>query len=148
MMKKLSLLVGTLGGAMAGYLFSNKRLREQLGNAKDAESAARLLGKHLQHDGKKLANQVREFVESDEVQKNVTKAKKYASKKMNEAKKELNTLVKKGTKKAKKTVKRTAARTKATVKRRVAAVRRPRKKARGKTRKKSGRVRTSTRKLS
>ena len=54
---------------MAGYLFSNKKLRDDLGKAKDAEEAAVILGKHLQKDGKKFAGQVREFVESDEVQK-------------------------------------------------------------------------------
>ena len=47
-MKKLSLLLGTLGGATAGYLFSNKKLRDQLSGAKDAEEAARILGVALQ----------------------------------------------------------------------------------------------------
>ncbi|MDD3896305.1 MAG: hypothetical protein PHU04_00450 [Candidatus Peribacteraceae bacterium] len=94
-MKKLSLLVGTLGGAFAGYLFSNKKLREQLANAKDPEAAAKLLGKHLQQDGKRLAGQVREFIESDEVQKNMEKAKKFAAEKMKEAKEELNDVVRK-----------------------------------------------------
>ncbi|MDD5469458.1 MAG: hypothetical protein PHO92_01515 [Candidatus Peribacteraceae bacterium] len=94
-MKKLSLLVGTLGGAFAGYLFSNKKLRDQLANAKDPEAAAKLLGKHLQQDGKRLAGQVREFIGSDEVQKNVEKARKFASQKMKEAKEELDEIVQK-----------------------------------------------------
>ena len=89
-MKKLSLLIGTLGGATAGYLFSNKTLREKIANAKDGEEAAKLLGSALQKDGKKLAKQVQEFIDSDEVQNNVTKAKKFAEKKVSEAKKELN----------------------------------------------------------
>jgi hypothetical protein len=94
-MKKLSLLVGTLGGAFAGYLFSNKKLRDQLAGAKDPETAAKLLGKHLQQDGKRLAGQVREFIESDDVQKNIDKAKKFAAQKMKEAREELSEVVSK-----------------------------------------------------
>ena len=92
-MKKLSLLIGTLGGAMAGYLFSNQKLRKDLAGAKDAETAARLLGKHLQQDGKKLAAQAQEFVESEEVQKNLKKAKTYAQDTFEVARKELTNLV-------------------------------------------------------
>lgn len=92
-MKKLSLLIGTLGGAMAGYLFSNKKLRKDLSEAKDAETAARLLGRHLQQDGKKLAAQAQEFVGSDEVQKNWKKAKTYAQETFEVARKELTRLV-------------------------------------------------------
>ena len=40
-MKKISLLLSTLGGAMGGYLLSNKKLREELMKAKDAETAAK-----------------------------------------------------------------------------------------------------------
>ncbi|MFH0851415.1 MAG: hypothetical protein V1876_01570 [Candidatus Peregrinibacteria bacterium] len=92
-MKKLSLLIGTLGGAMAGYLFSNQKLRKDLAEAKDAETAARLLGKHLQQDGKKLAAQAQEFVGSAEVQKNWKKAKTYAQETFEVARKELTKLV-------------------------------------------------------
>lgn len=88
-MKKLSLLLGTLGGGLAGYLFSNKTLRDQLAKAKDPEAAARLLGVHLQKDGKKLAAEIQKFIESEEVQKNVDKAKKYAKKTVDDARKEL-----------------------------------------------------------
>lgn len=92
-MKKLSLLLGSLGGAMAGYLFSNQQLRKDLAAAKDAESAAKLLGSHLQHDGKKLAEQVRHFVSSDEVQENLQKAKSFAHQTFVSARKELMRLV-------------------------------------------------------
>lgn len=105
---------------MAGYLLSNKKLREELSNAKDTEAAAKLLGKHLQKDGKKLAGQVREFVESDDVQKNITKAKKYASSKVDEAKKEMKKMVKKGATKAKATAKKTVAKAKTTAKKKTA----------------------------
>lgn len=150
-MKKLSLLIGTLGGATAGYLFSNKKLRDQMANAKDGEEAAKLLGAHLQKDGKKLAKQIQEFIDSDEVQKNVTKAKKFAEKKVSEAKKELSvgkakvkktvgTAKKKAEKSAKKAVKKGKAKTKKVVKKTASKA----KKAANKTTK---RVKTKVRKL-
>lgn len=102
-MKKVSLLISTIGGAMAGYLFSNKKLRDELTNAKDPEAAAKSLAKHLQKDGKKLATEMQKFVDSDDFQENVTKAKKYAKEKGDQAKKELQKVVATGQKKAKKT---------------------------------------------
>lgn len=81
---------------MAGYLLSNKKLREELANVKDTEAAAKLLGAHLQRDGKKLAKQVQEFVKSDEVQDNLQKAKAFTQAKVDEAKQELSVLVGKG----------------------------------------------------
>jgi hypothetical protein len=92
-MRKLSLLIGALGGALAGYLFSNKQLRKDLATAKSAESAAKLLGKHLQRDGKKLAEQVQDFVESEEVQRNWKKAKEYAHASFVSARRELMSLM-------------------------------------------------------
>jgi hypothetical protein len=83
-MKKLPLLLGALGGALAGYLFNNTKLRSDLSKAKDAESAAKLLGKHLSTDGKKLGKEVQKFMESDEVQKNVKKAKAFVEKQAKE----------------------------------------------------------------
>ena len=115
-MKKFSLLVGALGGTFAGYLFSNQKLREQLSSAKDAETAAKILGSHLSKDGKKIAKEVQEFVNSDEVQKNLSKAKKFAGKKFDEAKKELSTMVEAGTKQAKVAAKKGAKQAKRTVK--------------------------------
>jgi len=88
-MKKFSLLLGALGGAMAGYLFSNKKLRDELANAKDAEMAAKTLGKHLQRDGRTLANQVQKFVGSDEVQTHWKTMKGFALKKVQQVKKEV-----------------------------------------------------------
>ncbi len=105
-MKKLSLLLGTLGGATAGYLFSNKKLRDQLTNAKDAEEAARILGKHLQKDGQKLGKQIQEFVESEDVQKNFAKAKNYAKETVDDAQAQLGEVVSSKSAKAKKAVKK------------------------------------------
>ncbi|MDP7247360.1 MAG: hypothetical protein QF741_01915 [Candidatus Peribacteraceae bacterium] len=128
-MKRLSLLVGTLGGAMAGYLLHNKKLRDQLANAKDAEEAAKLLGKHLQKDGKKIAKQVQDFVASDDVQKNVGKAKSFAKKKVSEAKMEMDAMVCKGSCKAKKAAKKGATKAKRSVKKSAAKAKRSVKKA-------------------
>jgi hypothetical protein len=99
-MKKLSLLLGTLGGAMAGYLLSNTKLREQLAKAKDPEHAAHVLAHHLQRDGRKIAGEVRKFVSSKEVQENVTKAKAFAKRSLKQATGELQKLVKRGGKSA------------------------------------------------
>jgi ribosomal protein L17 len=107
-MKKFSLLLGTLGGAMAGYLLSNKKLRDDLVNAKDPEAAAKLLGSHLQRDGKNLAKQVREFVESDDVQTNLKRAKAFAKDKASEAKVELDKMMTKGKKQATKAARKGA----------------------------------------
>ncbi len=112
-MKKLTLLLGAMGGAMAGYVFSNKTLREELTKAKDAEAAGKVLAKHLAKDGKQVGHEVKRFIESDEVQENLTKAKKYAMDQAKELQKNAMALVKEGqkqmgmaTKSAKSTAKR------------------------------------------
>jgi len=140
-MKKFSLLLGTLGGAMAGYLFSNKKLREELAAAKDPEDAAKLLGKHLQKDGKKFAKQVQDFVGSEDVQCNIDKAKQYTKKKVDTAKEELKGLISEGKGKAKVAAQKGKAKAKKTVKRAT-------KKATTTARRTSKRVRAKVRKLS
>ena len=97
-MKKVSLLLGALGGAMAGYVFSNQKLRNELSEAKDAEAAAQILGKHMKSDGQKIGKEVWDFVQSDEVQKNMKKAKKYAEQQFKTAKGEVQKYMKKETK--------------------------------------------------
>ena len=121
-MKKVSLLLGTLGGAMGAYLLSNKDLRKELMNAKDPEAAAKTLGKHLQKDSKKLVKEAKALYESDDVQKNMDKAKKFAIEKMEEAKKSMQAMVKKGSKKATSTMKKDTAAVKKTVKKAVKKV--------------------------
>lgn len=116
-MKKVSLLLGALGGALGGYLLSNAKLREGLSATKNAEEAARLLGKHLQQDGKKLAKDVKNFVESKEVQDNVAKARKFAAKKAVEARKTIEAFMKKGEQKAMKAAKHGAKSAKIAVRR-------------------------------
>jgi hypothetical protein len=92
-LRRLPLLLGTLGGALAGYLLSNDKLRNELKRAKDPETAAKTLGKHLQKDGAKLAHEVKTFVESPEVQRNLHKAKKFAVSKIGQAQREVKQFV-------------------------------------------------------
>ncbi len=77
-MRKYSLLFGALGGALAGYLFSNDKLRKELATAKTADDASKILSKHLSQDGKKIGGEVKKFVDSDMVQDNMAKMKTYA----------------------------------------------------------------------
>lgn len=104
-MKKLTLLLGAMGGAMAGYVFSNKTLRQELSNAKDAEAAGKILAKHLAKDGKQVGHEVKKFIESDEVQDNLQKAKQYAMDQAKQLQKNAMSLVKQGEKKVMSTVK-------------------------------------------
>lgn len=104
-MKKLSLLLGALGGAMAGYVFSNGKLREELSDAKDAEAAGKVLAKHLQRDGKQIGKEIQEFVKSDVVQDNLTKAKKYVNTNAKKLRTDLRTMINKGASKAVSTAK-------------------------------------------
>lgn len=99
-MKKLSLLVGTVGGALAGYILSNDNLRKELMKAKDAEAAAKMLGTHLSKDGKRIAKEVQNLVKSPEVQTNVKKAKGYVSEKFAEAQGSLKEFLAEGQKAA------------------------------------------------
>jgi len=103
-MKKLSLLVGALGGVMAGYVFSNNKLREDLSAAKDAEEAGKILAKHLQKDSQQIGKEIHQFVKSDAVQDNVEKAKKYADSQLKKLKGDLKGMMAKSEKKVKKTV--------------------------------------------
>ncbi len=76
-MKKLSFLLGTVGGALAGYVFSNKKLRDQLVHAKDASQAAKILGKHLSEDGQIVAKEVGQLAEQYDLDDKIADSKKY-----------------------------------------------------------------------
>ncbi len=114
-MKKVSLLLGALGGAMAGYLFSNEKLRSELSEAKDAEAAGKILAKHLQTDGKQVGHEIKRFATSPEVKDNMVKAKKYVQKQAKKLQSDMKTFMTKSKSAAKKTVKTAAAKTKKTV---------------------------------
>lgn len=105
-MRKLTLLLGAMGGAMAGYVFSNKGLRDELTKAKDAEAAGKVLAKHLAKDGKQVGHEVKKFIDSDEVQDNLAKAKKYALEQAKELQKNAIALMKQGEKQAEAYVKK------------------------------------------
>ena len=100
---------------MAGYLFSNKKLRDDLGKAKDAEAAAAALAKHLKNDGKKVGGEVQKFIESDPVQKKFRDARTFAKKEFDKASQEVNKLVGRG----KKTVAKAATKAKKTATKKV-----------------------------
>ena len=115
-MKKIPLLLGMLGGAFAGYLFNNTKLRNELAKVNDAEEAAKILGKHLSSDGKKLAKEAQKFVKSEEVQENLATARKYAEEQAKKWGKEVQAYVEKGTKTMKKQAKKTIASAKKSMK--------------------------------
>ncbi len=76
-MKKLTFLLGTLGGAMAGYVFSNKKLRTEMMDAKDSTEAAKILGKHLSTDGQVVAKEVRQLAEQHGLDDRIADGKSY-----------------------------------------------------------------------
>lgn len=121
-MKKVSLLIGALGGAMAGYVFSNNKLREDLSAAKDPEEAGKILAKHLQKDSQMIGKEIHQFVKSDAVQDNMHKAKKYAEGQMKKLKTDLKGMMAKGEKKVAKTAKKATAQAKKTIKKAVKKV--------------------------
>ncbi|MDD5055986.1 MAG: hypothetical protein PHZ00_07025 [Candidatus Peribacteraceae bacterium] len=88
-MKKLTFLLGTLGGAMAGYVFSNKKLRTELQNAEDAGAAAKILGRHLAADGETVAKEAKRFAEQHHLDSKIAEGKKYAQKYYESAKDEV-----------------------------------------------------------
>lgn len=106
MRKKLSLFLGALGGAMVGYVFSKKSLRQELRDAKSAEKVAQILKKHLQKDGRKLGKEFKALMESEEVKSNLAKAKRIAREYINDAKKEVKGVAKKQGKRVKRAVKK------------------------------------------
>lgn len=92
-MKKLSFLLGTLGGAMAGYVFSNKKLRAELMEAKDATQAAKVLGKHLSADGQKVAKEVQELAKEHDLDGRLAEGKKYVQEYYSSAKDEVQSFL-------------------------------------------------------
>ena len=107
-MKKLSFLLGSLGGVMAGYVFSNTKLRAELMKAKDGPSAAKVLGKHLAEDGQMVAKEVQQLAEQHHIDQHIAHGKKYVQKYYKNAKDEvqkfLSAKVQSATKVAKKAV--------------------------------------------
>jgi len=107
-MKKFGLLLGTIGGALAGYILSNDKLRHELVKAKKPEDAAKLLGKHLAADGKKVGKEVKDLAKSKEVQDSLDKARDYAWMKYEEGKEKVQEMMSAGKKQAGKMMKKGA----------------------------------------
>ena len=76
-MRKFNFLIGTLGGALGGYLLSNPALRKKLAKAKDANEAARILGRELQKSGKMVAKEAKALVEREDVHEKFKEWRQY-----------------------------------------------------------------------
>ena len=106
-MKKLTFLLGSLGGALAGYVFSNPKLRNELMKSKDATAAAHILGKHLSADGQTVAKEVKQLAEQHHLDDKISDGKKYVHQYYMNAKDEVQKFVSLQLKEAKKTVGKT-----------------------------------------
>ncbi len=105
-MRKLTLLLGSVGGALAGYVFSNKKLRRELTDAKDGAHAAKILGRYLSADGQQVAKEVKKFAIEHDMDKKVAQGKKYVKQYYDKSRREAEKLIKKGAKQAGRYVKK------------------------------------------
>lgn len=101
-MKKLSFVVSALGGAVLGYLASNKKLREELSRAKGPDAAGKILASHLQKDGKHIGHELRSFLESAHMQKKIKGVSSLLQQQFQKAEGELHGLLDQGKNEAKK----------------------------------------------
>lgn len=109
-MRKMSILLGSVGGALAGYVFSNKKLRQELMDAKDAGAAARILGKHLSSDGSKVAKEVKQLAYQHHWDEKVADGKKYVMQYYHSSAKEAQKMFDSAKKEALKLMKKTGKR--------------------------------------
>ncbi|MDO8648891.1 MAG: hypothetical protein Q7R81_03845 [Candidatus Peregrinibacteria bacterium] len=91
-MKKLSLLMSTLGGTAAFYILSNSKLRKELSKARNPQEMLEVIKKHTSRDGSKIAKEVQELVTSDEVQGKIAQAKLFTEDSVTKAKQGLSGL--------------------------------------------------------
>ncbi len=103
-MKKLTFLLGTVGGAMAGYVFSNKKLRNEMMDAKDSSEAAKILGKHISSDGQAVAKEVRQLAEQHGLDDRIADGKQYVQDYYSSAKDEVQKFLGAKVKEAKRVV--------------------------------------------
>ena len=101
-MKKFNFLIGALGGALGGFVLSNKKLRNQLGEAKTKKEAAKILGEAIQKSGSELANDTKKLLESEEVQSKLKNFKEFANEKWADLQTEVSGIAKRAVKTAKK----------------------------------------------
>ncbi|MBI2524221.1 hypothetical protein HYW11_03355 [Candidatus Peregrinibacteria bacterium] len=91
-MKKLSFVVSALGGAVLGYLASNKKLREELSKAKNTDAVRKVLAHHLHKDGQSIGHELRSFLESGPMQKKIQGAQALFQQQFQKAEGELSSL--------------------------------------------------------
>lgn len=101
-MKKLSFVVSALGGAVLGYLASNKKLREELSKAKSPDAAGKILAGHLQKDGKHIGHELRSFLESAHMQRKIQSVNQIFQQQLQKAEGGLHDLLDQGKNEAKK----------------------------------------------
>src|SRR3989338_9478814 len=89
-MRKFSFIVSTLGGAVLGYLASNKKLREELSKAKNAVAAREVLVQHLRKDGKSLGHELRSLLENWHLSKKIQGAQALLQQQFHKAEGELH----------------------------------------------------------
>jgi len=97
-MKKLNLLVGTIGTTAAWYILSNKKLRTELGQAEGPEETIKILKRYIGRDAEKIGKEVYEFFQSEELKEKLDDAKTFAEEKLTDAKTGLSGLLAKGKK--------------------------------------------------
>lgn len=105
-MRKLSFLLGSVGGALAGYVFSNKKLRTELMEAKDGQQAAKILGRHLSTDGQQVAKEVKRLAREHHFDAKVADGRQYVKKYYQKSVKEAEKLMKKGAREGMKMMKK------------------------------------------
>lgn len=107
-MKKLSLFLSTVGGALGGYLLSNKSLRTNLSKSKSADEALRTFSTAVKKDSQKVAKEAKDFLHSDAVQSKINDVKKMADSKLKDASNAVKNMAEEGKKKVTKSAKKTS----------------------------------------
>ena len=77
-MRKFNFFIGAMGGALGGFILSNKKLRKQLQEAEDGKQAAVILGEAIKKSGGDLAHEAKQWLESEETQEKMSAWKEYA----------------------------------------------------------------------
>lgn len=89
---------------MAGYVFSNKKLRNEMMEAKDSSQAAKILGKHISQDGQTIAKEVRQLAEEHGLDDRIADGKQYVKEYYSSAKDEVQKFLGAKVKEAKRVV--------------------------------------------
>lgn len=96
-MKKLSFVVSALGGAVLGYLASNKKLRDELCAAKNTETLGKTFARHLQQDGQRIGYELKAILESKKMQQKIRSARSLVQHQFQKAERGMQNLLEGGT---------------------------------------------------